>query len=156
MTRATERAYSELQQAFDFYNQRLFDGELPDCLITFQRGKNTMGYFSYRRFVAADGSGRMIDEIALNPEYFPVYPLIEVMQTLVHEQCHMWQYHYGNPSRKTYHNAQWAAKWKVSDLCPPPPGDLVVRKSARRLMTIRSLGGRFQRVTLELFQGNLL
>ncbi len=29
-----------------------------------------MGYFSYRRFVAADGSGRMIDEIALNPEYF--------------------------------------------------------------------------------------
>ncbi len=28
MTRATERAYSELQQAFDFYNQRLFDGEL--------------------------------------------------------------------------------------------------------------------------------
>ncbi|MDV5717555.1 SprT-like domain-containing protein [Enterobacter hormaechei] len=95
MTRATERAYSELQQAFDFYNQRLFDGELPDCLITFQRGKNTMGYFSYRRFVAADGSGRMIDEIALNPEYFPVYPLIEVMQTLVHEQCHMWQYHYG-------------------------------------------------------------
>ncbi len=39
MTRATERAYSELQQAFDFYNQRLFDGELPDCLITFQRGR---------------------------------------------------------------------------------------------------------------------
>ena len=44
MTRATERAYNELQQAFDFYNQRLFNGELPDCLITFQRGKNTMGY----------------------------------------------------------------------------------------------------------------
>jgi hypothetical protein len=33
MTRATERAYSELQQAFDFYNQRLFDGEL-DCLCS--------------------------------------------------------------------------------------------------------------------------
>ncbi|TJF18897.1 hypothetical protein [Escherichia coli] len=29
--------YSELQQAFDFYNQRLFDGELPECLITSQR-----------------------------------------------------------------------------------------------------------------------
>jgi len=38
MTRATERAYNELQQAFDFYNQRLFNGELPDCLFTFQRG----------------------------------------------------------------------------------------------------------------------
>ena len=52
MTRATERAYNELQQAFDFYNQRLFNGELPDCLITFQRGKNTMGYFSFRRLSA--------------------------------------------------------------------------------------------------------
>ncbi len=97
-----------------------------------------MGYFSYRRFVAADGSGRMIDEIALNPEYFPVYPLIEVMQTLVHEQCHMWQYHYGNPSRKTYHNAQWAAKMESIGLMPSSTGRLVVRKSARRLMTIRS------------------
>lgn len=29
MTRATERAYSELQQAFDFYNQRLFDANSP-------------------------------------------------------------------------------------------------------------------------------
>lgn len=38
-SRATERAYAELQQAYDFYNQRLFDGQLPDCLITFQRGR---------------------------------------------------------------------------------------------------------------------
>ncbi len=69
-----------------------------------------MGYFSYRRFVAADGSGRMIDENRPQSEYFPVYPLIEVMQRWFMKRCHMWQYHYGNPSRKTYHNAQWAAK----------------------------------------------
>lgn len=153
MTRATERAYSELQQAFDFYNQRLFDGELPDCLITFQRGKNTMGYFSYRRFVAADGSGRMIDEIALNPEYFPVYPLIEVMQTLVHEQCHMWQYHYGNPSRKTYHNAQWAAKMESIGLMPSSTGRPGGAKVGQKINDYPIPGGRFQRVTLELFQG---
>ncbi|HHH0306414.1 TPA: SprT-like domain-containing protein, partial [Yersinia enterocolitica] len=153
MTRATERAYSELQQAFDFYNQRLFNGELPDCLITFQRGKNTMGYFSFRRFVAADGSGTMIDEIALNPEYFPSYPLIEVMQTLVHEQCHMWQFHFGNPSRKTYHNAQWAAKMESIGLMPSSTGHPGGAKVGQKINDYPIPGGRFQLVTLELFQG---
>ncbi|AKK99122.1 MULTISPECIES: SprT-like domain-containing protein [Gammaproteobacteria] len=153
MTRATERAYNELQQAFDFYNQRLFNGELPDCLITFQRGKNTMGYFSFRRFVAADGSGKMIDEIALNPEYFPAYPLIEVMQTLVHEQCHMWQFHFGNPSRKTYHNAQWAAKMESIGLMPSSTGRPGGAKVGQKINDYPIPGGRFQLVTLELFQG---
>lgn len=151
--RATERAYSELQEAFDFYNQRLFDGKLPDCLITFQRGKNTMGYFSHKRFVAADGSGIIIDEIALNPEYFPAYPLIEVMQTLVHEQCHMWQFHFGNPSRKTYHNAQWAAKMESIGLMPSSTGFPGGAKVGQKISDYPIPGGRFQQVTLELFQG---
>lgn len=153
MPSATQRAYSELQQAFDFYNQKLFNGELPDCLITFQRGKNTMGYFSFRRFVAADDNTRMIDEIALNPEYFPSYPLIEVMQTLVHEQCHMWQFHFGNPSRKTYHNAQWAAKMESIGLMPSSTGHPGGAKVGQKINDYPIPGGRFQLVTLELFQG---
>ncbi|EOM1209057.1 SprT-like domain-containing protein [Escherichia coli] len=91
-------------------------------MITFQHCKNTIGYFSYRSVVAADGSGRIIDEIALNPEYFPVYPLIEAMQTLAHEHCHMWQYHYGNPLHKTYHNAQWTDKMESIGLMPSSTG----------------------------------
>lgn len=153
MSRVTERAYSELQQAFDFYNQRLFNGALPDCLITFQRGRNTMGYFSFRRFVAADGSGREIDEIALNPEYFPVYPLIEVMQTLVHEQCHMWQFHFGTPSRRTYHNEEWAAKMEGIGLMPSSTGFPGGSRTGQKINDYPIPGGAFQRATLELFTG---
>lgn len=149
--RATECAYAELQQAYDFYNQRLFDGQLPDCLITFQRGKNTMGYFSSKRFISSQ-SGEMIDEIALNPEYFPVYPVIEVMQTIVHEQCHMWQFHFGNPSIKSYHNAQWAAKMESIGLMPSSTGRPGGAKVGQKINDYPIPNGRFQMATLELFQ----
>jgi hypothetical protein len=94
----------------------------------------------------------MIDEIARSRNTSRCTRLL-VAETLVHEQRDRWQYHYGNPSRKTYHNAQWAAKMESIGLCPPPPGDLVVRKFPERLITIRSRG-RFQRGRhTELFRG---
>ncbi|EII9919962.1 sprT domain-containing protein, partial [Salmonella enterica] len=40
------KAYSELQQAYDWFNPSLFDKALPDLLITLQRGRNTFGYFA--------------------------------------------------------------------------------------------------------------
>ena len=39
-------AYNEFQQAYDFFNEKLFYNELPDILITFQRGQKYLGYFS--------------------------------------------------------------------------------------------------------------
>ena len=47
----TQETYSELQQAFDFFNENLFQGSLPLCLLTLQRQKNTFGYFALQRFV---------------------------------------------------------------------------------------------------------
>ena len=98
----TEEAYAELQHAYDFYNSGLFGGRLPSCLITFQRQKRTFGYYSKDRFGTRDG--RKTDEIAMNPEYFAVVPMVEVLQTLVHEMTHLWQEHFGKPSRACYHN----------------------------------------------------
>src|SRR5256885_9731093 len=45
----TRETYSELQQAYEHFNQRLFDDALPHCLITLQREKRTCGYFSAAR-----------------------------------------------------------------------------------------------------------
>ncbi|EPG1998235.1 hypothetical protein AAAC05_36005 [Pseudomonas aeruginosa] len=55
--RPTEEAYAELQAAYDFYNDHLFASQerLPACLITYQREKRTMGYFSQARFIRRDG-----------------------------------------------------------------------------------------------------
>jgi hypothetical protein len=91
----TRQAYHELQWAYDHFNRALFAGALPACMITLQREKATFGYFSSKRFAHSDG--QITDEIALNPAYFAVVPLVETLQTLVHEMCHLWQDHHGKP-----------------------------------------------------------
>lgn len=116
----TETAYKELQQAYDHFNKHLFRETLPDCLITLQRKKSTSGYFSANRFAAKDGE--KTDEIALNPSCFAVVPLVEIMQTLVHEMCHLWQHHFGEPGRGRYHNRQWADKMLSIGLTPSNTG----------------------------------
>lgn len=116
----TAVAYTELQTAYDHFNQALFNGSLPDCLITLQREKNSCGYFSAERFV--DDNKRYVHEIALNPSYFAVSPIEEVMQTLVHEQCHLWQYIYGKPGRRRYHNREFAEKMESIGLMPSSTG----------------------------------
>ena len=82
----TREVYEELQRGYDHYNERLFGGQLPECVITLQRDNpRTYGYFSFKRFGHLDGA--VTDEIALNPTFFAVVPLVETMQTLVHEMC---------------------------------------------------------------------
>ncbi len=118
--RPTQQTYDEMQQAFDWFNERLFEGKLPSCMITLQRNKRTMGYFSQDRFV--DQSGRKADEIAMNPEYFAIQPVQEVLSTLVHEMAHQWQQHHGQPGRGKYHNQEWANKMMAIGLCPSSTG----------------------------------
>lgn len=84
----TIETYNELQTAYDFFNTRLFSGDLPPCLITLQREKRTYGYFSSKRFVGSK-SGQMVDEIAMNPSYFAIRSIEETLSTLVHEMVHL-------------------------------------------------------------------
>ncbi|MFP3709698.1 SprT-like domain-containing protein [Paraburkholderia sp. SIMBA_009] len=117
----TPQAYAELQQAYDFFNDELFDGELPHCLITFQRERRSYGYFSNERFFDP-ASGQVTDEIAMNCRYFATVPLVEILQTLVHEMVHLWQFRFGTPSRKGYHNREFADKMKAVGLMPSSTG----------------------------------
>lgn len=98
----------------------LFGGELPPCLLTLQREKRTYGYFSAKRF--GTRAGQTTDEIALNPEYFAVVPVVEVLQTVAHEMTHLWQSHFGMPGRARYHNAEWADKMESIGLMPSSTG----------------------------------
>lgn len=116
----TETAYDELQIAYNHFNDQLFGGSLPNCLLTLQREKKTYGYFSAKRFV--NKSGDTTDEIAMNPSYFAVCPIEEIMQTIVHEMCHLWQFHFGNPGRGRYHNKEWAKKMESIGLMPSSTG----------------------------------
>ncbi len=119
--RPTEEAYQELQTAFDFFNQELFEGRLPPCLITLQRHKRSKGYFSTKRFVRHSG-GQYTHELAMNPEYFASQPLENTLSTLCHEMTHLEQSVFGKPGRRGYHNKEWGGLMKRIGLHPSATG----------------------------------
>src|ERR1700723_83623 len=107
----TELEYGTFQQAYNFFNQELFDGSLPDVLVTLQRKPKAKGYFSPDRFCARK-SDDTAHELAMNPDTFPNDTDEDILDTLVHEMAHVWQHTHGKRPRGGYHDRQWAAKMK--------------------------------------------
>ena len=116
MTRPTEE-YGSFDRAYDYFNDALFGGDLPHCMITLQRKRFAGGYFWPNKFIARSGEGST-DEIALNPDSFGDFDDRFILSILVHEMAHLWQQHFGKPSRNGYHNQQWAAKMCEIGLLP--------------------------------------
>lgn len=116
----TNETYNDMERAYAFFNEELFDGSLPACLFTYQRNKRSMGYVSQDRWVNINGD--LTAELAMNPEYFKGYDLIEYCATLNHELCHVWQCVYGKPGRRGYHNQEWAEKMESIGLMPSTTG----------------------------------
>ncbi|WP_196483448.1 SprT-like domain-containing protein [Burkholderia territorii] len=147
----TEQIYRDLQYAFDFYNKHLFDNTLPQCIVTLQRRKSTLGYYSRGRFVSKDGT-TLIDELAMNPEYFATMPLLDILQTVVHEQVHLWQDHFGTPSRACYHNTEWADKMESVGLMPSDTGYPGGKRTGQKMDDYMIAGGRFEQATRQLLK----
>lgn len=141
MIQPTTVFYAELQKAYDTFNRLLFDDELPQCLITLQREDRTYGYFSENRF--GNLKGEKLHEIALNPTYFAIVPLVEVMQTIVHEMAHLWQTERGRPGRGRYHNAEWANKMEAIGLMPSSTGRPGGARTGDKMGDYPIQGGRF-------------
>ncbi|MDR5799303.1 MULTISPECIES: SprT-like domain-containing protein [Caballeronia] len=116
----TKEAYEALQFAYDFFNERLFNGELRGCLITLNRTGRSFGHFSPQRFV--NRTSDITDEINLNPALFSSRPVEDVLSTLAHEQCHQWREYAGTPPRRCYHDKQWSSKMQSIGLQPSSTG----------------------------------
>ncbi len=141
-TNPTTQTYNELQAAFDYFNRVLFDDTIPRCLITLQREKRTYGYASFKRFIHRNDE-TLVDEIAMNPAYFAVIPLLEILQTLVHEMVHIWQFHYGKAGRRGYHNKEWANKMESIGLMPSSTGEPGGAKTGEKVADYPIEGGAF-------------
>lgn len=117
----TRTTYTALDRAFDHFNDRVFGGRLPACLVTLQRHKAAYGFFAGGRFGSRDGS-IVTDEIALNPARFQERTIRESLSTLVHEMTHLEQQHFGQPSRSGYHNKEWGDLMDAVGLAPTDSG----------------------------------
>ncbi|CAN5268995.1 hypothetical protein BH23VER1_BH23VER1_13080 [soil metagenome] len=150
--RITQVEYSSLQAAYDHFNAALLRQSLPGALITLQRKNGAGGYFHQARFIARDSS-ESADEIALNPDVFAGINDTEIMQTLVHEMIHQWQYYSGNPSRRCYHNQEWAAKMEEVGFMPSSTGKPGGRKVGQSIADYVIDGGRFDATWKDLQKG---
>ena len=116
----TVNFYAQLQRAFDHFNEHLFESKLPPCLITLRSSSRHYGYHHKNRFI--NRQGMMLDELGLQPGFFTLRPVEEVLSTLVHEMVHHWQDTHGQPSRSNPHNRQWATKMREIGLEPSASG----------------------------------
>jgi len=146
----TEKTYGQLQYAYDYFNKKLFNARLPEVVFTYHRQNRVMGYASFQRW--EQGNNTYVDEIAINPEYFTKYPLIEICQTLVHEMTHIWQGHFGKPGRRGYHNQQWANKMQEIGLMPSSTGKPGGAVTGEAMMDYVLLDGPFMRACKALIK----
>ena len=109
MNSPTLTLYSALQAAFDHFNERLFGGALPHCLLTLRSASRVYGYHHAGRFISPDG--KLMDELGMHPGFFTLQPIEAVMSTLVHEMVHHWQHHGGTPSPSNPHNRSGPTRW---------------------------------------------
>jgi predicted SprT family Zn-dependent metalloprotease len=140
--------YRGLQQAYDHFNQDLFDqllfgDELPDVFITYQRRSHSRGYFSPDRFAARGGVGGK-HELALNPDHFYGRSDEEICSTLVHEMMHHWQHANGTAPKRAYHNKEWAAQMKSIGLLPSNTGAVGGKETGSQMSHYILEGGAFQ------------
>jgi predicted SprT family Zn-dependent metalloprotease len=145
----TPQSYTPLHRAAVLFNDQLFDGTLPPCLVTLQRSRRAFGFFAGRRFKSTKGA-LVIDEIALNPEHFAERGAKKVMSTLGHELTHQWQHHFGKPSRSGYHNKEWAEKMRSIGLIPSDTGRRGGKPTGQQMTHYIEKGGRFDRAADEL------
>jgi len=140
----TEKEYKTLDDAYNFFNNKLWNDELPDVLITLQRKPHSLGYYHHNR-LATRQEGKELSEIALNPDGFSGRDDIEILSTLAHEMAHVWQFFTDEkPSRPGYHNKSWAYEMERIGLMPSSTGDYGGKKTGQKMSHYIIDGGLFE------------
>lgn len=131
---------------YDYFNDKLFDKQLPSCLITMQRKSRAYGYFCGDRFANRENTEEITDEIALNPSYFAECSAESILSTLVHEMVHLWQHHFGTRPTRCYHDRQWSAKMKEIGLHPSDTGEFGGKETGSKMSHYIVENGLFYKV----------
>ncbi|MEM6359656.1 MAG: SprT-like domain-containing protein [Bacteroidota bacterium] len=147
----TTAQFEAFEDAYEYFNERLFDNELPPVILNLSRKSKAMGFvapFRWRKTEDEAGKGT-IHELSLNPEILSM-SLVDVYSTLVHEQCHIWQYTHGKPSRNGYHNKEWASQMLWVGLIPSHTGKIGGRMTGQNMSDYPEEGGKFLKALKEM------
>jgi hypothetical protein len=145
--------YQGFQAAYRYFANELFaDVKMPDVLITLQRKHGANGYYYHEVFEGRDGD-RHTSELALNPRHFKSRTDEDILGTLVHEMAHCWQFHFGKPSRKGYHNGEWADKMEAIGLMPSSTGEYGGKRKGQKMSHYILPDGPFARSCRRLLTG---
>lgn len=136
----TQAQYRAFQQAYDFFNEHLFQGTLPNVLVTLQRHGKARGYFSANRFTGRSETVTA-HELAMNPDTFTGRTDEEILSTLAHEMAHVWQQTHGKKPTRGYHDRQWAAKMKEIGLMPSTTGEPRAKETGQHVTHYIMPGG---------------
>jgi hypothetical protein len=148
--------YVTLSDCYDLFNERLFGGELRGCVLTFEDRGQHFGYYREGGFIDRDGNQKR-DEICLNPRHFLANTGdLELLQTLVHEQVHQWQFQFGKPSLRTYHNREWAEKMLSIGLVPSDTGRPGGKMTGQKMADYPAEEGEFLRIAREILGARTL
>lgn len=148
--------YVTLSDCYDLFNERLFGGQLRGCVLSFEDRGQHFGYFLEGGFIDREGTQKR-DEICLNPRHFLANTGdLELLQTLVHEQVHQWQFQFGKPSLRTYHNREWAEKMLSIGLIPSDTGRPGGKMTGQKMADYPAEDGEFLRIAREILEARTL
>lgn len=167
-TSLTAEQYKTLDEAYNFFNKKLFNNELPNCMIVLQRkGKNNLGYFRPERFLDREqvelhkekklkkDQITRIDELSLNPDNFIGYSDTAILSTLAHEMAHVWQYRCTEKyPRNGYHDKVWGKKMEEIGLMPSNTGKEGGKRTGQQMHHYIVENGKFEVSALSFLKSN--
>ena len=142
--------YGSLDRAYAYFNDALFGGTLPGALITLHDHPRARGYFRRKAFAHRSEAESFTDEICLCPSTHTGRTDHDILSTLVHEMCHLWQFHHGEPPRRCYHDREFATKMEEVGLMPSDTGLVGGRKTGQHMTHYIVAGGPFDVACREL------
>jgi len=147
--------YGHLDSAFDFFNNRLFAGELPKVMFELTNKKRVGGYFKSKAWQSVDDT--FVHTIAINPQYIVHSTPLQVYSTIVHEAAHLWQHVYGEVGRGNYHNTEWADKMESIGLMPSSTSRPGGKRTGQSMGDYPIPGSLFEQACVDfLLEGNFI
>ncbi|WP_417729050.1 hypothetical protein [Roseovarius sp.] len=147
---------ARLQFVYDYFNPALFDGALPECMLSLQRRKHMLG--SFGASVLASTDGKTAHQICVNPSYFETLGDLGICGTIVQAQCDLYRHdadtlnRRGSKGARGYHDKPWALQMLKVGLRPTDDGTWTGKMTGYGMTHLIIENGPFDRAARALLE----